>query len=86
MGDLDGFVQLMVRRQRAVIGGFGALKREIGMEFHHGVARLDGFVRIDLDFVVPLRACGPRQGRPHEQAKRDREGSTEPHIHCLKAP
>src|SRR5207249_11151617 len=40
MSDLDGFVQLVVRGKRAVIGGFGTLKREIGMQLHHSVARL----------------------------------------------
>src|SRR5260370_322361 len=29
VGDLDGFMQLVIRGKRPVIGGFGALKREI---------------------------------------------------------
>jgi hypothetical protein len=33
-----------------------------------------------------LRACEQRQDRAPEQAKRDREPITEPHIRCLKAP
>src|SRR5216684_2075692 len=46
-----------------------ALKREIGMELHHRVARLNGFVRIHLDFVVPLRDSAQRQGDARERTK-----------------
>src|SRR6266571_1944990 len=63
VGDLDGFMQLVVRGKSAVIGGFGALKCKVRVQLHHSVARLDSLVRIHLDFVVPLRASGQRQGR-----------------------
>ena len=86
VSDLNGFVQLMVRRQGAVIGGFGALKGEIGMEFNHGVARLDRFVGIHLDFVVLLSAGGQSQGHVSEQAKRNQECSLQSHIQSLTAP
>src|SRR6266700_2037766 len=63
VGDLDGFMQLVVRGKSAVIGGFGALKCKVRVQLHHSVARLDSLVRIHLDFVIPLRASGQRQGR-----------------------
>ena len=80
MSDLDGFVQLVVRGKRAVIGGFGTLKREIGMQLHHSVARLHGFVRVHLDFVVPLRVGRQRQGRAHKQTKCDPDCNPPAHI------
>ena len=86
MGDLDGFVPLVVGGKRAVIGGFGALQGEIGVELHHGVVRLDGFVRIHLDFVVPLSVCGQRQGRAPEQTGGHQESSRQSHIQSLAAP
>jgi len=54
MTDLDGFVELVIGGQCAVVSRLGALKSEIGMELEHGVAGLHGLVRIHLDFVVPL--------------------------------
>src|SRR6266513_1464835 len=86
MGDLDGFVPLVVGGKCAVICGFGALQGEIGVELHHGVVRLDGFVRIHLDFVVPLSVCGQRQGRAPEQTGGHRESSRQSHIQSLAAP
>ena len=63
VSDFDGFVELVVGGKSAVGGGLGTLKREIGMEFDHGVAGLDGFVGIDLDFVVFLGAGGGAENR-----------------------
>jgi hypothetical protein len=40
VSDFKGFVQPVIRRQRAIIGGFGALEGEIGMNLDHRVMRL----------------------------------------------
>src|SRR5262245_37056163 len=47
-------MKLMVGGKRTVVGGFGTLKGEVGVELDHGVAWLDGVIGIDLDFVVFL--------------------------------
>ena len=60
VSDFDGFVELVVGGESAVGGGLGTLESEIGVEFDHGVAGLDGFVGIDLDFVVFLGGRGRR--------------------------
>ena len=80
VGDFDRFMQLVVCGKRAVVGGFGALKSEIGMELHHRVARLNGFVRIHLDFVVSLRVSGQRQDRANKQIECDPECNPQSHI------
>src|SRR5260370_42228981 len=85
-GDLDCCVQWMGRGKRAVIGGFGAFKREIRMELHQRVARLNGFVRIDLDFVIPLRLGGRQQDRPSKKTKRNRKRGPQSHVQYLTAP
>src|SRR5580704_3681683 len=56
VGDFDGFVQSVVGREEAIYHLLRAVNREIAVQFHHGVAGLDGIVAVDLNFVVIL--CG----------------------------
>jgi hypothetical protein len=56
MGDFDGFVELMIRGEQAILHGLRALESEIAMQLDHGVVRIDGVVAVDLDFVIVLRA------------------------------
>ncbi len=56
VGDFDRFMKLMIGRISSVGCGLRTLKREITVELHHRVARLHGFVRVDLNLVVALRA------------------------------
>jgi hypothetical protein len=86
VSDFKGFVQLVIRRQRAITGGLGALEGEIGMNLHHRVMRLDGFLRVNLDFVVSLRAGRRRQGRASHKTNRNQECSSRLHIQCPQAP
>jgi hypothetical protein len=56
MGDFDGFVELMIRGEQAILHGLRALEGEITMQLDHGVVRIDGVVAVDLDLVIVLRA------------------------------
>jgi hypothetical protein len=63
MSDFNGFVKLMIGGVGAVGGGFGAFEGEVAVQLDHGVARSDGFVGIDLDFVIVLGARGNRRDK-----------------------
>src|SRR5260370_40091197 len=79
MGDLDGFVQLVVCRQGAIIRGFGTFKCKVRVQLDHGVATLDCFVRIDLDFVVSLSSGRGVQNRYENEESDDAAGEAKGH-------
>ena len=59
--NLDGFVELVVGRKKAVLEGLRALEGEIAVQFHHGVTGFHLIVSVDLNFVIVLRANGKGQ-------------------------
>src|SRR2546425_6372282 len=54
VGDLNRFVERMIRGQYAVLRSLRAAECEVAVQLDHRVAGRDGFVGIDLDFVVVL--------------------------------
>ena len=54
VGDLNGLVPGVIRRQRAVIGGLRSLHREVVVEFDHSYAARNSFRSVDLNLVVAL--------------------------------
>jgi hypothetical protein len=66
MSYFDGFVQCVVRGEKAVDHLLRAINREITMQFHHGVTGLDGIVAVHLDFVIVLSSS---RSREEKQAK-----------------
>jgi hypothetical protein len=56
----------MVGGKQAVLDGFAAVNREIGMDLDHSGMRCLGFRRIDLNFEVVL---GGAQGKARKQRR-----------------
>ena len=64
--EFQRFVLCVVGGKHAVLDGFAAANREIGMDLDHSGMRCLGFRRIDLNFVVVLG------GSPRGQARKQR--------------
>src|SRR5713226_2457919 len=69
VGNLNRFVLRVIGRQDAVLHRLAAVDGEIAVQLHHGVPRLNGVIRVYLNFVIIL---SPRQRRAHHQDRQKR--------------
>ena len=72
-GKFQRFVLCMVGGKHAVLDGFAAANREIGMDLDHSGMRCPGFRRIDLNFVVVLGGS-PRGKQESSEENKNRAG------------
>ena len=68
LGDLHGFVFLMVGGIGAIGGCLAANGGEVTVQLDHGVAGRDCIGAVDLHFIVPLRDNCDANGKKREDA------------------